>query len=186
MESLHKMLVITQLARELAARGSWCGETHLQKATYLLQEIAGVDTGFEFVLYRHGPFSFDLRDQLTYLRGLGLLELQPQEIPYGPKLLPTDSAQALAQKLPRTLARYQSQITFAADAVRDRSVAELEPLATALYFTKQSGFPKAVSARAEKISEVKPHISRDRGRRAVGEVDKLIESAKKLKATTRN
>ena len=63
MKLLKRNVMVLTLARKIRNRGSWCGETHLQKAVYLLQDLAGVETGLEFVLYKHGPFSFGLRDQ---------------------------------------------------------------------------------------------------------------------------
>jgi hypothetical protein len=62
------------------------GETHMQKATFFLQELIKVPLGFEFLLYKHGPFSFDLRDELTFMRAQGFLRLEPQ-YPYGPTLV---------------------------------------------------------------------------------------------------
>ena len=39
-----------------------------QKAVYFLQEIFDVPTGIEYILYKHGPYSFDLTADLTALR----------------------------------------------------------------------------------------------------------------------
>ena len=48
MKRLQRAAIVTELAEQLTAQGSWCGETHLQKATYFLQELLEVPTGFEF------------------------------------------------------------------------------------------------------------------------------------------
>ena len=74
MNRLPQAAIVTRLTGRLRDQGSWCGETHLQKAMYFLQELMEVPTGFEFILYMHGPFSFDLRAELTSLRADGLLE----------------------------------------------------------------------------------------------------------------
>lgn len=78
MDRLKRGAILVQLVRELRENGSWCGETHLQKGTYLLQELTKVPLGLEFILYKHGPFSFDLRDELTGLRADEVIALQPQ------------------------------------------------------------------------------------------------------------
>ena len=78
--------ILTRLASELKQHGSWCGETHLQKAVYLMQELFEVSPDFEFILFKHGPFSFELRDELTALRGDGYFRLEAMPMPYGPKL----------------------------------------------------------------------------------------------------
>lgn len=88
MNRLKKDALLCELADQLRHSGSWCGETHVQKATYFLQELRRVPLEFEFVLYRHGPFSFDLRDELTAMRADGFLDLSERG-PYGPSLVPT-------------------------------------------------------------------------------------------------
>jgi len=81
--------VLLDLVVELRNSGSWTGETHVQKATYLLQELLGLPTGFEFVLYKHGPFSFELREALERMEAGRLIELEEQRYPYGPKSFKT-------------------------------------------------------------------------------------------------
>ena len=51
MKKLQRDAVLLSLINEMKARGSWCGETHIQKATYFLQELLGVPMNFEFILY---------------------------------------------------------------------------------------------------------------------------------------
>lgn len=51
MHELQRTAVLLQLASAMWDQKSWCGETHLQKATYLLQEMMEVPTKFDFVLY---------------------------------------------------------------------------------------------------------------------------------------
>ena len=85
MMDLKRSALVVALVNRLSQRGSWCGETHIQKTTYFLQGLLNVPTGFEFILYKHGPFSFDLRDELARLRAYGYLDLSP-EPPYGPSL----------------------------------------------------------------------------------------------------
>ena len=48
--------VLLSLINEMKAEGSWCGETHNQKATYFLRELLGVPMNFEFILYEHGDY----------------------------------------------------------------------------------------------------------------------------------
>lgn len=57
MDKLAQEAVLIGLARRLDEHGSWSGETHLQKAAYLLHELLDVQFGFDFILYKHGPFS---------------------------------------------------------------------------------------------------------------------------------
>src|SRR5260370_41172711 len=110
MERLRRAAIVTQLVTKLRAAGSWCGETHIQKAVYLMQDLLDVPMEYQFILYKHGPFSFDLSDELTSFRGDELLELKPQAPPYGPRFEVTDLGQQLREKWPKTLAKYKTPI----------------------------------------------------------------------------
>jgi len=56
MDRLQKAALITRLLQNLRSKHSWCGETHIQKAAFFAQELMEVPLGFEFILYKHGPF----------------------------------------------------------------------------------------------------------------------------------
>ncbi|MCE9554600.1 MAG: hypothetical protein K8T91_14680 [Planctomycetes bacterium] len=177
MTTLKRSAILLRLVRDMRAHGSWCGETHVQKAVYLLQDVAGADSAFDFVLYKHGPFSFELRDQLTSMRADDLLELLVQPQPYGPKLAPAQNADKIEAKFPNTIARNKKAIDFIADAIADRGVAELERLATAVYVVRRD-LPDADNReRAQRLSEIKPHISIDQAKEAVGEAEAVIQKA---------
>jgi uncharacterized protein YwgA len=60
MDRLRRAAILTRLIEQLRNGGSWCGETHVQKATFFLQELLNVPLSLDFILYKHGPFSFDL------------------------------------------------------------------------------------------------------------------------------
>ncbi len=178
MKRLNKAAIITQLTTKLRDSGSWCGETHIQKAMYLLQDLLNVPTEFTFVLYMHGPFSFDLRDELTSLRADGLLELKAQPTPYGPRFAPTQLSERLQEKFPKTLAKYGKAIKFVAKALGDKRVDELERIATALYVTKRRKSDGSVQSRAECLHRLKPHVSVSAAVKAVEKIDVLDKQAK--------
>jgi uncharacterized protein YwgA len=177
MNRLQRAAVLLELTDQLRAVGSWCGETHLQKATYFLQAF-GVPTGFGFVLYKHGPFSFELRDELTAMRADGFLELHPQP-PYGPSLVTTEIGSELKEEYPRTLEKYEKAIRFVAEGLGNKNVSALEQLATALFVTLEGG-PRSLEQRAEEISDLKPHIDVESAEAAVNEVEEMMEAAKQL------
>jgi uncharacterized protein YwgA len=101
MKQSHRAAVIALLNREMLHNGSWCGETHIQKAMFLLQDLLGVDTGFDFILYRHGPFSFELRDELAAMQADGLLELVLRQPGYGPTYVPTQFSEEYSKGFPK-------------------------------------------------------------------------------------
>ena len=102
MERFGRAAVLLSLIEKLRDGDSWCGETHVQKGTYFLQDLLGVPLEFDFILYKHGPFSFDLSDEISWMRANDLLRLQPQQRPYGPKLIPGENAELLKKTYPQT------------------------------------------------------------------------------------
>lgn len=178
MSRLKRAAILLELADRMTEAGSWCGETHIQKAVYFFQNLFDAPTRFEFVLYKHGPFSFELRDELTAMRADGFFDLCPQP-PYGPSLVTTQRGRALKGEYPKTLESWGRQIRFIAERLGAKNVSELEQLATGLFVTmEQHG--ASVEDRAEEISELKPHIDLASAEDAVREVDDIVDAAQEL------
>lgn len=176
MQKRKRQAVLLGLIEALSTTGSWCGETHVQKATYFLQDGLSVPLEFEFVLYKHGPFSFDLRQELGEMRGASLIEVLPRPLPYGPSLSLGPSASTLAKVYPKTLKRYLKQIEAVADFFKQKDAVDVERLGTALYVTRE--WPKLSSEdRASTIVQLKPHIAESDALKAVAVVDKLLRTA---------
>lgn len=175
MNKNQQAAIVFELIDSLRKNGSWCGETHVQKATYLLKELCGVPLKFDFILYMYGPFSFDLRDELTEYRAYGLIGLEVQP-PYGPRLKVTDLGKDLMRRYPLTLGKYREHIHLVTENLGARGVGELECLATALYVTRH--YPGLVSLkdRAKELQGTKPHIPEMVAKLAIEEVDRLIRS----------
>ncbi len=172
MDSLPREALLVRLAEELRNRDSWCGETHMQKAAFFLQDLAEVPLGYDFMLYKHGPFSFDLRDEIRELVAYQLFDVETQEPPYGPRFAPNARGQSLASTYPQAANSFATQIEYVASILGSRSAAELEKLGTALWYTvrAQGATPEE---RAQLVYERKPHIPVDEAREAVREVEQL-------------
>lgn len=176
MNQLAQEAVLAGLARRLDDRGSWSGETHIQKAAYLVHELANVPFEFDFILYKHGPFSFELRDELASMRVDGLLDRQPQPAPYGPRIVVTERGRELEARFASTMARYGPRLDWVAERIGPKNVLELERLATALWITRRD--PDADETdRADEVTKIKPHVDRDAALAAVREIDELVGQA---------
>ena len=175
MDRLRNAALLTRLIEGLCSKGDWCGETHVQKTAFFVQELLGVPLGFQFILYKHGPFSFDLRDELTALRADGLLELEPRT--YGAQLVPTKQCGYIQGIYPKTMAKYERSIGFIVERLGGKGVVALERLATAFYVGNRLGEGQSVNSRARTVTELKPHITIERARDAVGEVDRITIAA---------
>ena len=177
MDRLKRAALLLRLIEELDRQGSWCGETHIQKTVYFVQELTQVPLEFDFILYKHGPFSFDLRDELTALRADELLELVSQ-FPWGPRIATTDRSEYIQGLYSRTLRSYENRIAFVADVIGKKGSADLERIGTALYITLREDSGLAVEERSERLTVLKPHIPPESARDAVVEIDRIIEQAK--------
>jgi hypothetical protein len=175
MERFAREAVLLKLLETMHANNSWCGETHVQKCAYFLKEGLRVPLDLEFILYKHGPFSFDLREVLGEMRGNYLIDVESHP-PYGASLIVSQSGRSLIERFPKTTERYEEQIDFVAEQISRHSVSELERLGTALYVKLES--PRVpISDRAQRITELKPHVSPEQADLAVKEVDALLEQA---------
>ncbi len=180
MDDLRRTAIVLKLIERMNLYRSWCGETHIQKSGYFLQEMTGVPMEFSFVLYRYGPFSFDLRDELTAMRADNLVVLETRSLYYGPSFVLRPAANVVLERYPKTLAKYEAQIEFVAREFGPKGVAELEQLATAFYVTRKLGEEKTVAERAEHLHSLKPHFSIKEACQAVDYVDCLLVEADKL------
>ena len=179
MNRLERWAILVRLIETLRESGSWCSETHVQKATYFLKRLLKVPLEFDFILYKHGTYSFDLRAELTALRAYSILELEPHS-QYGPSICPGDNAEQLEKHFARRADRYARKIKFVAEKFGSKGVVELERLSTALYVTVEEQESRSAKDRASRITELKPHVSIRDARDAVREVDEIIKEAEEL------
>lgn len=173
MANLDKSCLVLELALALKASGSWAGETHVQKAGYFLDKLLKVPTGLEFILYKHGPFSFDLRELLTEMEANGFIRWVPSP-PYGPSIGEGNLSALLRAKFSLLSSRYVKQIAFIAQHLGSRNVASLERLATALYVDLE-GYKGAT--RVGRIVQLKPHVDTSLAEAAVEELERIRKSA---------
>ena len=176
LKRMQRDAILLSLMNEMRDKGSWCGETHIQKSVYFLQELLEVPMNQEFILYKHGPYSFDLADAVTAMRADSLLEYKSRR-PYGPSLLPTKTGQDFLNRYPKTLGKYAERMRFVAEKIGKMGVAELERQATALYVTLNEKC--AGNSRAILITELKPHIKIDQAEKALESVDAMIKEVAK-------
>jgi hypothetical protein len=175
-ESLRKQAVIFDVIEELRSSGSWCGETHVQKTVYFIEQLTSGGIGYPFILYKHGPFSFDLSGDLAVMNVRRYVEDEIETPQYGPRIKPSPDP-AVRQilhheygNLSQSLARIRH---FVIKHLAPYGVATLERLATALYFTKQQVVVDIVE-RAKRIHQVKPHISEALALEAVKTVEQIL------------
>ncbi len=173
-ESLQRQTALYDLIDLLRAKDNWCGETHVQKSVYFLEQLTGGDLGYDFILYKHGPYSFGLSEELASMGAMRFVDEVITHPSYGPRLKTNPEVQ---QMLHASFAEKSKQLErpmrFVVGKLSEYGVAKLERLATALYFTKQEPVD-GMEKRAHEINRVKPHISLTLALEAVHTVDAIL------------
>ena len=174
MEKAEQAAVVLELMHALRSRDSWCGETHVQKCGYLVQEGLRVPSAFEYVLYKYAPYSFDLHRLLGEMRADLLIDREPQPDPYGPTLKPSASGERFRRRHASRIDSHRRAIASVADRFGKMRVSDLERIGTALYVTR--GTPGDASTRAARVVQLKRHMGYDEALAATREVDRFLES----------
>jgi hypothetical protein len=162
---------------QLRSKGSWCGETHLQKATFILQDLSKSNFGYKFIIYKHGPYSFEFNSELVSMRAADIIEFKFPREGYGPSVVPTPFGERILKANEENIHKYLPFIAFLADWFAANDVRYLEKVATAYFITKKNPRDAAVD-RARKLNILKPHVDIGSAEDAVRVVDEKRNQAK--------
>jgi hypothetical protein len=175
----NRYSLIMTMIQELRSKGSWCGETHLQKALYAFNVLSPEKFPYKFIIYKHGPFSFDLRDDLSFMRASNLIGQDFTKEGYGPSLNVTGFGSQYKNNNSSQLRPLSKVCTFIVDWLGRKDVKELERLSTALFISVTQKDTSAAD-RVAIIRSIKPHISEADAERAIVDVQIKLESARQL------
>jgi uncharacterized protein YwgA len=153
----YRCAVIVDLANKLRSEGSWCGETHLQKSIYILQDLMRANFGYKFVIYKHGPFSFDLKNEIAALLASKLLELKFPREGYGPSIVATNFGERVLELHREGIEKFSKMNEFIARWFSKNDVKYLEKVATA-YFVASKHPREPLDILAQRINSMKPHV----------------------------
>jgi uncharacterized protein YwgA len=162
--------VILLLIESLRKAGSWTGETHLQKSAYFLEKVVKLPVVDDFILYKHGPFSFNLRDEIEFMKAEGLVGIE-HVYGYGGRLFVTDGGKAYLHR--HRVNECADRISFVAHHLGNKNVFELEKLGTALYVI-ECGTNADVAEMGRRVVEFKPHISREQAIDAINQARSIM------------
>jgi uncharacterized protein YwgA len=158
MERFERESLLTMLVEALNQRGSWSGNTHIQKSAFFLQDLGETPLDYDFVIYRYGPFSFELRDDINDMRVINILDRYLVPAGYGVHYCLGSTAKVLLDAYKEKVGKYEKDINFIVEKFGSLSASELELLATLRYVFKiVEDLPE------EKIFDIicklKPHFS---------------------------
>lgn len=171
MATQEQYAICLRMIEALSQHGSWCGETHIQKASYVMQTLGAEQKIWDFVLYKHGPYSFDLHATIDALKQMNFLTLKVNP-PYGPQIGLSETGKSLLHKYSEIVAAYDSAIFKTAELLADKGVQQLEKIGTALLLNREYHDAED-DFLAQKINEIKPHIS-------IGDAQTAVQSYRDL------
>lgn len=173
MDKDTSIAIVFKMIELLRDKGNWAGETSIHKSIYILKQLTNVPVIFSFTLYLHGPFSFDLRDELSSCIAYDYLCLEYVSPIYGPKFQLTDLSKQYLKSHNGLVSSYLDKLEHVSDIVSNKGIGSLEKLATALFVIKELNYPP--SNAALKLNELKPHISIEEANKAVETMQRFIE-----------
>ena len=156
MKRLEQRAVLVRLIERLNNKGRGCNEVYIQRAVYVIQSLCRVNLDFSFVLYKYGPFSFDLQDELTICRADGLLSIETHAV-VGATFAATELGRRLMGRFSVTndfTVKFEELVTW----VSECSITQLDKLSTAIYVIREmkTGSQKD---KARRLLQVNPQIS---------------------------
>jgi len=169
---------IIDLLIKLQEQGSWCGETHVQKAMYISQDLSKTNFGYRFIMYKHGPFSFELKDELAAMRATGMIEYAFPQRDYGPSIKVTLFGMRIYDIHRDSIVKQHLVNDFVAKWFAASDVRNLEKISTAYYVTKRNPLDPIIE-RGKKINSLKPHVDLVAAEEAIKIVEQKREQAKR-------
>lgn len=153
------------LIAALDAQGAVVSETRIVKSAYLLESMYGLPMGFNWILYKHGPYTREVNDALVGMSKGGLISIRPRKQRGIEVSVSASAMNALPTEDLLT-------INAVAEKVATLDVGELERLSTAAWISKRMTKADA-SVRAGYLCKWKPHVASATAVRAIKFHDRL-------------
>jgi hypothetical protein len=168
----RKAAQILNVIRRLRAHGSWTGKTHVQKSVFLLKAASEIDVPFAFVLYKHGPYSFEVEAELEQMLSYAAITSEPDPNGFGVVLKPGPGVNFVDCGAPLGKDE-EAQVERICQFVGKRNISDLERLATAAWIREQEGIRDTHTV-ACRLNQLKPHVSVPEAERADEELLELL------------
>lgn len=180
MNEYQRMALLLRLMVLLREKGSWCGATHIQKSAYFAQDLSKVPFGYDFIIYKYGPFSSSLRDDLSGMLALLVAELDVHDMFVSAKYRIGGRGRQVMEAFGECIEEYENQLKFVSDRIGRMKIKELEQVGTALFVTREMENEASAGARCERLLRRKPHIAEVDAVTAIERIDQWIEEAREF------
>ena len=142
-------------------RNSHLGKTAMMKALFLLQQVKGIDLGYDFSIYTYGPYDSGVMEDIDDLVSDGFLAScsywYRNSVGYNISL--TERGNSALKPLPEKESQALSDIS---GFIRGKSARDLELNATIVYLNDlyaRNRWTHDEPAITGKVKEIKPHFT---------------------------
>lgn len=154
----------------------------LQQLVYILQQVYGVESSYNFKLYTYGPYSAELTEELDELVSRNILSQKYCRGPayYGSRLLPGENfRQVYCSEHEACLDRYEEKIKRVIQLFGSYSARELELRAALIFLDFRYGIEK--EKLQEELLSIKPYIKEGEVQEALFELGEIPEIKERKK-----
>jgi len=145
---------------------------------YIAQDLAKGNFGYKYIMYKHGPYSFDLKNELSGMKASNMIEYTFPREEYGPGIEVTKFGDRVFKTHQEDIEKYHRINEFVSSWLAASDVTQLEKLATA-YFVTQRNPREPLMERAKRISGLKPHVDLVAAEEALKTIDEKRQEAKR-------
>ena len=184
MEPFERHALLANLINQMQNNKSWTGRTHIQKSVYFLQNLLNVPLNLPFLLYKYGPYSFELDAEIQEMYNYGALQFDSMPLTYGPGYKLGPSSDDLLKRFGKIAEKYKKEINFVASKISPNSIFKLERLGTAMYVSTtpdEVKLSKTTKEKIKRICQLKPHLNPEEVQNALDEFDTIKKAWKNLK-----
>ncbi len=170
MKESERLGLLVSVVQMLDEAGSWTGRMHIQKLVYFAQDLLGLQSDYEFVLYQRGPYSFDLDADIRSVRSIGAVDIKPSP-PYGPSYFRTSLGEAIS-KLSPVEKELNDKLIALAKELGPPTAGQLEKLATTHYALHHETHESDKDI-INRVVSLKPHFTADQVEQALEQVRQM-------------
>jgi uncharacterized protein YwgA len=136
------------------------------KLFYFLQELKGVQLGYDFRLFTYGPFDSEVLSDLATSCNLGTVIERTVIYPrgYGYEITPSAQAEQLSEELETESDALSSQVDEVVSEFGSFSASELELRSTILFVDREMATDNqnlTSNEIADRVRQIKPHFSHE-------------------------
>ena len=159
----HRYAVIAELAKLYQDKSSWVlGKTALQKLTFFLQEVRGIELGYEYSLYSFGPFSSTLAADLDMADMMDVVDVRYDSSINGYEIFPGETDVSSGKTAKQWLKSVRKDVQAVFERFGTFGTRQLELRATIAYVAKDAvlrGRTLTDDRLTRIVHDLKPHFN---------------------------